>query len=203
MNPIKMVFASRNKGKIREFQHGYAALGIEWLSAADLDVPEIDEPYSTFIENALHKARETAAFTGYPALAEDSGLCVPALAGQPGVYSARFSGVSATDLENNQKLLDVMQVVSDRRAYYYAVMVLCASKDDPQPCIAEGRWWGRILTEPQGDGGFGYDPLFFDEPLGMTAGQMSLELKQLKSHRGQALRMLEPLLRERFLLSAG
>jgi XTP/dITP diphosphohydrolase len=195
---MKVVLASRNAGKLREFQGAYAELGIEWISAAELNLPDIDEPYATFIENALHKARTVSALTGLPALADDSGLCVPALGGRPGVYSARFAGEPCNDEHNNQLLLEEMKDVDDRRAYYYAVLVLCESKDDPQPCIAEGCWWGHLLEQPVGTGGFGYDPLFWDEASGRSAAQLSLEEKQAKSHRGQALKRLEPILRQRF-----
>jgi XTP/dITP diphosphohydrolase len=195
---MKVVLASHNTGKLREFQGAYADLGIEWISAVELNLPDIDEPYTTFIENALHKARTVSSLTGLPALADDSGLCVPALGGRPGVYSARFAGEPCNDVRNNQLLLDEMKGIEDRRAYYYAVLVLCESKDDPQPCIAEGCWWGRLLEQPVGKGGFGYDPLFLDEVSNLSAAQLSLEDKQSKSHRGQALKRLEPILRQRF-----
>lgn len=196
----RWVLASHNQGKVREFQAWAEPLGIELTSAAELDLPNIDEPYITFLENALHKAREVSKLTGLPALSDDSGLCVPALGGSPGVYSARFAGEPCNDERNNAALLKALEDVEDRRAYYYAILVLCEHPNDPQPCIAQGQWWGRITYTPSGEGGFGYDPLFLDEEEGITAASLPFHVKQALSHRGQALRALETLVKNRFVL---
>jgi XTP/dITP diphosphohydrolase len=197
----KWVLASRNPGKIREFQAWSTRLGIELVSAQDLAVPDIDEPYTTFIENALHKARFCSKYTGLPALADDSGLCVPAIQGRPGVYSARFAGTPSNDLKNNQRLLEALKGHANRGAYYYAILVLCEHGEDPQPCIAQGQWWGTITEEPKGEQGFGYDPLFWDPSAQKTAALLSPEEKQQRSHRGKALRQLEQQLIERYGLT--
>ncbi len=184
----KLVIASGNAGKLREIAQLLSPLAIEVLPQSDFNVPEAEEPYFTFIENALAKARHASLHSGLPALADDSGICVDALQGAPGVYSARFAGDPKSDARNNEKLLEVMQGLSNRAAHYYCVMVLVRSPEDPQPLIAQGSWQGRILEAPRGDGGFGYDPLFLDDKTGKTGAELPLEIKNRISHRGHAMR---------------
>ena len=186
----KIVLASNNSGKLREFSTLLSSLDFEVLPQSALDVPEADEPYTTFVENALAKARHCARVSGLPALADDSGLCVTALGGAPGVYSARYAGEPKSDARNNDKLLAKMHGNTDRRAHYVCVLVLCRSADDPQPIIAEGEWHGEILDAPRGSGGFGYDPLFLVPELGFSSAELSAEEKNARSHRGIALRRL-------------
>lgn len=189
----KLVIASGNKGKIREIAHVLAPLNIEIVSQSEFNVPECPEPYGTFIENALAKARHASQHTGLPALADDSGLCVNALQGAPGVISARYAGpqpansLLTQDERNNDKLLTVMSRESDRRAYFYSVLVLVRSPQDPQPIIVDGLWLGEILREFRGSEGFGYDPLFMDLGTRKTVAELPLEVKSRMSHRGQAL----------------
>lgn len=187
----KLVLASNNSGKLREFQFLLQPLGIEVLTQSQLGIDEADEPHQTFIENALAKARHASRLSGLPALADDSGICVDALDGAPGVQSARYAGDDTkSDQKNNEKLLQVMQGVADRRAHYYCVLVLLRHADDPQPLIAEGEWHGEIALQPSGDGGFGYDPLFWLAEFGKTSAQLEREQKHAISHRGKALRVL-------------
>jgi XTP/dITP diphosphohydrolase len=187
----KLVIASNNPGKLREFQFLLQPLGIEVLTQAQLGINEAEEPHVTFVENALAKARHVSRLSGLPALADDSGICVTALNGAPGVYSARYAGDDPkSDERNNQKLLQDMQGVTDRRAHYYCVLVLLHAADDPQPLIAEGEWHGEIGHEKRGDGGFGYDPLFWLPELGKTSAQLDREQKHAISHRGKALKVL-------------
>ncbi|MBI1887120.1 MAG: RdgB/HAM1 family non-canonical purine NTP pyrophosphatase [Nitrosomonadales bacterium] len=187
----KLVLASSNSGKLREFQFLLQPLGIEVLTQAQLGIDEAEEPHQTFIENALAKARHASRLSGLPALADDSGICVSALDGAPGVQSARYAGDDPkSDQRNNEKLLQVMQGVADRRAHYYCVLVLLRHADDPQPLIAEGEWHGEIALQPSGDGGFGYDPLFWLAEFGKTSAQLKREQKHAISHRGKALRVL-------------
>lgn len=189
----KLVIASGNKGKIREIAHVLSPLNIEIVSQSEFNVPECPEPYGTFIENALAKARHASQHTGLPALADDSGLCVNALQGAPGVISARYAGpqpansLLTQDERNNDKLLTVMSRESDRRAYFYSVLVLVRSPQDPQPIIVDGLWLGEILREFRGSEGFGYDPLFMDLETRKTVAELPLEVKSRMSHRGQAL----------------
>ena len=184
----KIVIATGNAGKLREIQHLLAPLEIEVLPQSEFNMPEADEPYFTFIENALAKARHTSLHSGLPALADDSGICVDALQGAPGVYSARFSGEPKSDARNNQRLLEVLLEENNRQAHYYCAMVLVRSPEDPQPLIAQGIWRGEILRAPRGEGGFGYDPLFLDPASGKTGAELPMEIKNSISHRGQALR---------------
>ena len=187
----KLVIASNNPGKLREFQFLLQPLGIEVLAQAQLGIEEAEEPHVTFIENALAKARHASLLSGLPALADDSGICVTALDGAPGVLSARYAGDNPkSDARNNEKLLRDMQGVADRRAHYYCVLVLLHRADDPQPLIAEGEWHGEIALQPCGDGGFGYDPLFWLQEFGKTSAQLEREQKHAISHRGKALRAL-------------
>jgi XTP/dITP diphosphohydrolase len=187
----KLVIASNNPGKLREFQFLLQPLGIEVLTQAQLGIGEAEEPHFTFIENALAKARHVSSLSGLPALADDSGICVAALGGAPGVYSARYAGDNPkSDQRNNDKLLQEMQGVADRRAHYYCVLVLLHGADDPQPLIAEGEWHGEIAHQERGDGGFGYDPLFWLPSLNKMSAELSRDEKHAISHRGKALRML-------------
>ena len=186
----KLVLASNNPGKLREFQFLLQPLGIEVLTQAQLGINEAEEPHPTFIENALAKARHASRLSGLPALADDSGICVSALDGAPGVLSARYAGEPKSDQRNNEKLLREIQGAADRRAHYYCVLVLLRHADDPQPLIAEGEWHGEIALQPSGDSGFGYDPLFWLAEFGKTSAQLEREQKHAISHRGKALRVL-------------
>ncbi|MFM0216714.1 MULTISPECIES: RdgB/HAM1 family non-canonical purine NTP pyrophosphatase [Paraburkholderia] len=189
----KVVLASNNAGKLREFAALLGAAGIELIAQGELGVPEAEEPHPTFVENALTKARHAAKLTGLPALADDSGLCVRALRGAPGVYSARYAqlaGGEKSDAANNARLVSALQGESDRRAYYYCVLALVRHADDPEPLIAEGRWHGEILDAPRGANGFGYDPYFFLPSLNASAAELEPALKNASSHRAIALRQL-------------
>jgi XTP/dITP diphosphohydrolase len=186
----KLVIASNNPGKLREIGEILAPLGMEVIPQSEFGVPEAEEPHATFIENALAKARHAARLTGLPALADDSGICVDALGGAPGVISAHFAGGPRSDVRNNRKLLELLEAGKDRRAHYYCVMLLMRHGDDPQPLVAEGEWRGEILHEPRGSGGFGYDPLFLDPALGKTGAELTPEQKNRVSHRGKALAAL-------------
>lgn len=183
----KILIASNNPGKQREIGQILAPLGIEVVPQSAFGVPEADEPHGTFVENALAKARHAAELTGLPALADDSGLCVDALGGAPGVFSARFAGEPKSDPRNNARLIEVLDREQNRAAHYYCVIVLMRHSKDPQPLIAEGEWRGEILRGPRGGGGFGYDPLFFDPDLGKTGAELAPEDKNRVSHRGKAL----------------
>ncbi len=187
----KLVIASNNPGKLREFQFLLQPLGIELFTQAQLGISDAEEPHVTFIENALAKARHVSRMCGLPALADDSGICVEALGGAPGVLSARYAGDNPkSDQRNNEKLLQDMQGATDRRAHYYCVLVLLHHADDPQPLIAEGEWHGEIAHEERGDGGFGYDPLFWLPELGKMSAELEHDQKHAISHRGKALRRL-------------
>ncbi len=186
----QLVLASNNAGKLREFSALLAPLGIEVLPQSHFNVPEAEEPHCTFVENALDKARHAARHTGLPALADDSGLCVSALDGAPGVQSARFAGEPKSDARNNALLLEKLAGAPDRRAHYVCVLVLLHSADDPQPLIADGEWHGEIIDTPRGERGFGYDPLFLLPDLGQTAAELDPALKNTLSHRGAACRHL-------------
>lgn len=186
----KLVIASGNPGKLREIARLLEPLDVEVVAQGALGVAPAEEPHPTFVENALAKARHACAATGLPALADDSGICVSALDGAPGVHSARYAGVAATDELNNARLLQAMTAVTDRRAHYYCVIVMLRKQDDPQPLIAEGEWHGEILHAPRGSGGFGYDPLFLDPRLGLTGAELARSRKNRVSHRGKAMRKL-------------
>lgn len=186
----KLVLASGNSGKLREFAELLAPLDFQLIPQADFAVPEAEEPHPTFIENALAKARHAARLTGLPALADDSGLVVPALGGAPGVHSARYAGEPKDDARNNQKLVAALANATDRRAHYVAVLVLVRHAEDPQPLIGEGEWHGEIIAVPRGDGGFGYDPHFLLPDLQRTAAELDAAEKNRRSHRGQALAQL-------------
>jgi len=186
----KLVLASNNPGKLREFQFLLQPLGIEVLTQAQLGIAEAEEPHVTFVENALAKARHVSRLSGLPALADDSGICVEALGGAPGVFSARYAGEPKSDARNNEKLLREMQGIADRRAHYCCLLVLLHHADDPQPLIAEGEWHGEIAHQERGAGGFGYDPLFWLPELGKMSAELDHEQKHAISHRGKALQIL-------------
>lgn len=186
----KLVLASNNPGKVREFQAMLAPLGWEVIPQAQLGVSEAEEPHCTFVENALAKARHASASTGLPALADDSGICVDALQGAPGVHSARFAGEPKSDARNNALLVEKLAGQANRKAHYVCVLVLVLSADDPQPIIAEGEWHGEIVDTPRGAGGFGYDPYFLLPEMGQTAAELDSALKNSLSHRGAACRRL-------------
>ena len=186
----RVVLASSNAGKVREFRALLAGLDFTVIAQGELGIEAAEEPHLTFVENALAKARHATVHSGLPALADDSGLCVAALGGAPGVHSARFSGPNADDDSNNAELLRRLQAEADRRAHYTCVLVAVASADDPEPLIAEARWHGAIVTQPRGTGGFGYDPLFLLPELGRTAAELPPQEKNRISHRGLAMREL-------------
>lgn len=197
MTLSRIVVASNNPGKLNEFQQLLSPLGLTFVPQGQLNVPEAEEPHCTFVENALAKARHASRITGLPALADDSGLCVEALMGAPGVLSARFAGEPKNDARNNQKLLDELAGKQDRRAHFYCVLVLVRHADDPQPLIAEGEWHGEIVAEAAGEGGFGYDPLFWVPQHACTSAQLDAALKNQLSHRGQAMAVLLQRLQQR------
>ncbi|WP_347554828.1 RdgB/HAM1 family non-canonical purine NTP pyrophosphatase [Robbsia sp. KACC 23696] len=192
----RVVLASNNKGKLREFASLLGAAGIDLIPQGELGVSEAEEPYATFVENALEKARHASRATGLPAIADDSGLCVTALGGAPGVYSARYAllnGGEKSDAANNTRLLtDMASHKGDaaRHAYFYCVLVMVRHADDPQPVIADGRWDGVLLDEARGANGFGYDPLLFIPSMQRSAAEIAPEEKNQVSHRAQALRAL-------------
>ncbi len=185
-----VVLASNNAGKLAEFSSLLAPLGLALRKQSELGISEAEEPHVTFVENALAKARHVAQLSGMPALADDSGVCVPALSGAPGVLSARYAGEPKSDASNNQKLIHDLSTHEDKSAYYYCVLVYLRHAQDPQPVIAEGRWDGEIIATPRGENGFGYDPHFWIAALNKTAAELSAEEKNQLSHRGQALRAL-------------
>ena len=186
----RLVLASSNAGKLREFHRLLAPLGIDVVAQTDLGIAEADEPHLTFVENALAKARHASRHATLPALADDSGICVRALAGAPGVQSARYAGEPKSDARNNEKLIAALNGVADRRAHYACALVLLRHAGDPEPILAEGAWHGTIVDAPRGGGGFGYDPHFLDETTGLTAAELPLDRKNGLSHRGKAIRAL-------------
>ena len=186
----RIVLASNNKGKLKEFFEILAPLDIHLQAQSDFSVPDAEEPYHTFVENALTKARHAARLTGLPALADDSGLCVNALNGAPGVHSARYAGTPKSDHRNNLHLISQLEHLQDRSAYYYCVLVFVRSEFDPQPVIADACWEGEIIVDARGEYGFGYDPHFLIPAMGKTVAELSPEQKNTLSHRGQALRAL-------------
>src|SRR5574343_986441 len=181
---------SGTAGKLKELSALLAPLGIEVLPQSAFNVSEAEEPHPSFIENAIAKARHASRATGLPALADDSGLCVDALGGAPGVISARFAGEPKSDQRNNTLLLERLAGQTNRRARFYCALALLRHADDPQPLIACGEWHGEILDAPRGAAGFGYDPLFFVPDLEQTAAEIPHELKNVLSHRGSAFRQL-------------
>ena len=188
----KLVLASSNQGKLREINQLIGGLGLTVLPQSDFDVPDADETGLSFVENAILKARHAAQLTGLPALADDSGLEVDALNGAPGIYSARFAGPGATDADNVQKLLADLEGVpeSRRTARFQCLMAYMAHAEDPTPLICQGSWEGRILLTPQGENGFGYDPVFWVPGAQCASAELAPEVKNRLSHRGQALQKL-------------
>ena len=198
----KLVLASNNPGKLREFAALFTPHKIEVLPQSAFAIPEAEEPHCTFIENALAKARHAARLSGLPAMSDDSGLCVPALGGEPGVHSAYYGGRDGDrvtrDARNNARLLAALEGRADRRAHYYCVLVLLRHAEDPQPIIAEGEWHGEILTAPRGAGGFGYDPLFLVPSAKCSSAELTAEAKNGISHRALAFQRLTERLRSAF-----
>ncbi|CAH0298443.1 dITP/XTP pyrophosphatase [Massilia sp. Bi118] len=186
----RLILASNNAGKLKEFAQLLAPIGFELHPQGEFNVPEAEEPFGTFVENALQKARHAARLTGLPALADDSGVCVNALGGAPGVYSARYAGEPKSDARNNAKLIEDLAAHADKSAYYYCVLVYVRHADDPQPVIADGVWRGQIVDAPRGENGFGYDPYFLIPDLGKTTAELAPSEKNAISHRGQAIRAL-------------
>lgn len=200
MRLTQLVLASGNAGKLAELSDLLAPLGIRLLAQSELGVTEAEEPHPTFIENALAKARRASRLTGLPALADDSGLCVRALGGRPGVLSARWASAGADDSEttdrrlrdeaNNARLVRELEGCTDRYAWFYCVLVLMRAADDPQPIVADASWAGQVLHAPRGRGGFGYDPWLWIPALGCSAAELDAPTKNRLSHRGQAMRAL-------------
>lgn len=188
----KVVLATGNPGKVRELADLLADFGLDIVAQTDLGVDSAEETGLTFIENAILKARHAAQVTGLPAIADDSGLAVDALGGAPGIYSARYAGIDASDRQNLDKLLAAMQDVPEgqRQAQFHCVLVYLRHADDPTPLVCHGSWAGEITRSPAGEGGFGYDPIFFVPELGKTAAELSKAEKLTVSHRGQALKLL-------------
>lgn len=197
---MKIVLASNNKGKLREFNKLLAPLSIEVHPQGEFNIPAAAEPYSTFLENCLAKARHAAKLTGLPAIADDSGICVNDLGGAPGVHSARFAGEPADDKRNNALLVEKLKGVTDRSAHYTCVLVAVRSADDPEPIIAEGRWYGEVIDTAKGEGGFGYDPYFYLPQVGKTAAELTAEEKNAVSHRGLAMVKLIEEMKKRWAL---
>lgn len=186
----KIVIASGNAGKLREIARILAPLEVEAVPQSEFNVPDCPEPHVTFVENCIAKARHASKYSGLPALADDSGICVEALGGAPGVFSARYAGEPKSDERNNEKLIADLKGQANRSAHYTCVMVYVRHPDDPEPVIAEGRWYGEIIDTPRGRNGFGYDPYFLDPEFGRTGAELDEDTKNAVSHRGQALRDL-------------
>ncbi|BDM65282.1 non-canonical purine NTP pyrophosphatase [Shewanella sp. NFH-SH190041] len=186
----QIVLASGNKGKLQEFAQMMSGFKVEILPQSQFDVPEVAETGTTFVENAIIKARHAAQVTGLPAIADDSGLEVDALRGAPGIYSARYSGEGATDVRNYEKLLTAMADESSRSARFQCVLVYMRHADDPTPVICQASWEGQIGVAPEGQQGHGYDPVFIPEHESRSAAQMSADEKNAVSHRGKALALL-------------
>lgn len=193
---MKLVLASGNAGKLAEFRQLLAGAGIEVVAQSELGVDDAEETGLSFVENALLKARHASLLTGLPALADDSGLCVDALGGAPGLYSARYAGSHGDHAANIAKLLGELDGLPDARrgAHFHCTLVVVRHAGDPDPLIAQGRWRGTILAAPRGAGGFGYDPVFADPASGLAAAELSSAEKNARSHRGKALAQLVPAL---------
>lgn len=202
---MRLVVASGNSGKLAEFRDLLGAGGIDFVAQGELGVRDVEETGLSFVENALLKARNAARATGLPALGDDSGLCVDALAGAPGLYSARYAGGHGDAAANIAKLLAALEGVpaARRTAHFHAVIVVLRHAEDPQPLIAEGSWHGRVLETPRGSGGFGYDPVFLDPESGCSAAELDPARKHRASHRGRALTALQPLLARAFVHAQG
>jgi XTP/dITP diphosphohydrolase len=209
---VRLVLASNNAKKLSELRALFAGLPLELVSQGALGIPEAEEPHHSFIENALAKARHAAKAAGGAAMADDSGLCVPALGGAPGVISAHYAGLvspladrEATrrlqDSANNQRLLRELANITDRRARFVSTLVAVRSADDPEPLVAVGRWEGEILQTPRGDAGFGYDPLMFIADQGLTVAQMSADQKNSQSHRARSVAVMQTLMRDAWHLT--
>ena len=197
--PERIVLASGNPGKVREIRRILGEFGVDIVPQTELGVGDADETGSSFVENALIKARHAADLTGLPAIADDSGLVVDALDGRPGVYSARYAGVQASDDDNIEKLLHELRgLPDDKRTAAFHCCAVYVSADNSTSLVAEGRWQGRILGERRGTGGFGYDPVFFDPECGRSAAELGPELKNARSHRGKALAALAEMLRQHY-----
>lgn len=192
---MTIVLASSNPGKLREFSALLGGIGLDVRPQSAFDIREADEPFATFVENALTKARHAARLTGLPALADDSGLCANALGGAPGVRSARYAGEPRSDAANNARLIADLAAHADKSAYYYCVLVYVRHAQDPQPVIADGVWHGEIIAAARGEGGFGYDPFFLLPTMGRTVAELSAAEKNACSHRSRALRALVEKLR--------
>jgi len=192
----RIVVATRNRGKLTEIRDVLAGTGIELIAQSEFGISDADETGATFVENALIKARHASRASGLPALGDDSGICVDALGGAPGLISARYAGPHGDSTANIAKLLGALEGIEDaqRSAHFHCTIVLLRSADDPAPLIAEGRWHGRILHAPRGTQGFGYDPIFFDPALGKGAAELDPDVKNRISHRGQALARLQTLI---------
>lgn len=192
---MNLVLASGNAGKLAEMRE-LLGDGFTWVTQGELGIDDVDETGLTFVENAILKARHASRRSGLPALGDDSGLCVDALGGAPGLYSARYAGTHGDSAANIAKLLDALHDVeaARRSAHFHCAIALLRSADDPAPLIAEGRWPGRVLSAPRGHGGFGYDPVFLDPQLGLSAAELDAATKNRISHRGQALARLRALL---------
>ena len=202
---MKIVLASNNPGKLKELRAMLAPLGLELIAQGELGIPEAAEPFHTFVENALAKARHAAQLSGLPALADDAGLCVDAFGGLPGVDTAYYAtqfGYEKGDANNVRALLEQMQGLSNRRAAMVSTLVAVRSAQDPEPLIAVGRVTGEIAREPLGSNGFGFDPVMFLPAFGKTFAQLPVEVKNANSHRGRAVRAMVELLRERWMNTA-
>ncbi len=197
---MKIVLASNNKGKLREFNRLLDPLNVDVHPQGEFNVASAPEPYGTFLENCLTKARHAARETGLPAIADDSGICVDALGGLPGVLSARFAGEPSDDAKNNALLIEKLKGQTNRAAHYTCVLVAVRHPEDPEPIIAEGRWYGEVIDEPKGDGGFGYDPYFYLPNEGKTAAELTTEAKNAISHRGLAMVKLIEEMKRRWAL---
>ena len=193
---MKIVLATRNQGKVKELVPILEPLGFELITQDDFDIASPEETGKTFIENALIKAREVSRLSGLPSIADDSGICVPALMGQPGIYSARYAGLTATDQENNQKLVKVLKNKSINDAFYYCVLVFIRHEEDPTPIIGMGEWHGAIIQSSKGQNGFGYDPYFWLDEYKCTAAELLPETKNRISHRAHASQDLMTKLRK-------
>ncbi|MEI7785328.1 MAG: RdgB/HAM1 family non-canonical purine NTP pyrophosphatase [Betaproteobacteria bacterium] len=199
---MKLVLASNNAGKLAELQALFAPLGLELVRQSELGIGEAEEPFRTFVENALAKARHASRASGLPALADDAGLCVNAFGGLPGVDTAYYAtqyGYDKGDANNVKALLEQMQDIDDRRAALVSTLVAVRSPDDPEPLIAVGRAAGEITRAPRGDNGFGFDPVMYIPAFGQTFAELPVEVKNANSHRGQAARQMAALMRERWL----
>lgn len=193
---MKIFLATGNKGKLKELSHAFQELDIEWISQPENPIYAVEETGTTFIENAIIKARHAAKISGMPTIADDSGIIVPSLNSAPGVYSARYAGKPSNDKKNIDLLLSNMQMIDDREAFFHCALVFMRHVQDPTPLIAEAAWHGHIARKQYGEKGFGYDPIFYPDGYQVTAAQMSANTKQVECHRGQAVLKLKQLLKQ-------